>query len=172
MANATGESPNQGTGPRECGPVRYPVEQPKHEGGGGLQVTVALLTIIGLVLGIVLTLTQLGVLGSTGGDPGGGGAGGGSPLGGDAKLSVSKGTGDSGTEIELRGSGFAPNETVEVLFHVDAIATTRADANGAFRDLRARIPGTYDFMAPYQFRIFALGQSSQRSATVPFELTK
>jgi hypothetical protein len=124
----------------------------------------AVLGIIGALLGILLTLTQLGVFGDlrVAGLPGQDVA---------ASLSISHGSGPSGTNVKLSGHGFGSNETVDIFFHTEPIATARADGSGDFSDVRARIPGSFDVFAPQTFEIQAIGRSSEKSAMVPFRLT-
>jgi hypothetical protein len=132
-----------------------------------------LVTIIGFLLGLPVTLVQLGVLGNVR-VPGLPGAPVhvSAPVQGTATLSVSSGSGPSGTEITLSGTGFGGSEKVDIRFHTEAIATARADGSGMFSGLRARIPGSLDAFAPQQFDIVATGESTERSASVPFQLTR
>jgi len=95
----------------------------------------------------------------------------GKPTAGEASLSISRGTGPSGTEIRVSGRGFGGQELVEISFHTELIATARTDDDGIFRRVPARIPGSFDVFAPVQFDIRATGRSTVRSARVPFLLT-
>ena len=138
----------------------------RHDRGeSALGTVAAVLGIVGALLGILLTVIQLGALGSFRFDflpsrPG------------EATLSVDRGSGPSGTRLVFSGQGFGKNETVEIRFHTDLIATVRTDGDGAFVDARARVPGSFDVFAPQTFEITASGRSSAQSARVPFSLTK
>jgi len=141
-------------------------------GDSRLQAAAAWAAIIGTVLGLPVTLVQLGVVGNVRIPdlPG-------APVHVEtnqsaATLSVSSGSGPSGTEITLSGTGFGGSEAVEIRFHTEFIATAQADGHGAFSEVHARIPGSFDAFAPQQFDIVATGQSTARSARVPFQLTR
>jgi hypothetical protein len=142
-------------------------------GDSKLGVAAALVTIVGFLLGLPVTLVQLGVVGNIR-VPGLPGAPVhvSAPVNGTATLSVSSGSGPSGTEITLSGTVFGGSEAVEIRFHTESIATARADGNGVFSGVHARIPGSFDAFAPQQFDIVATGESTERSASVPFQLTR
>jgi hypothetical protein len=152
-------TPSGGSRPNVMG------KRTSQRGDSKLGTAAAIVTIIGFVLGLPITLIQLGVLGNVRipGLPGSAVS---------ASLSLSTGTGPSGTEISLSGTGFDGGEAVEIRFHTDAMATAQADGAGAFSGIRARIPGTFDAFAPQQFDIIAVGRSSSRSARATFELTR
>lgn len=140
-------------------------KQAGQRGDSKLGMAAALVTIIGFVLGLPITLIQLGVVGNTRipGLPG-------SAI--SATLSISTGSGPSGTEVTLSGSGFGGGEVVEIRFQTDVIATAQASGDGAFSGVHARIPGSFDAFAPQQSDIVAVGRSSSRSATAQFLLTR
>jgi hypothetical protein len=87
----------------------------------------------------------------------------------ETSLSLSVGEGRSGTPVVVTGHGFAPGETVEVLFHTELIATAITDENGDFT-ANAKVPGTFDAFGGQQFLIIAVGKSSIASAQAPFKL--
>lgn len=82
-------------------------------------------------------------------------------------LSLSVGSGPSGTEVTVSGSGFCPDADLEILFHTETVQFARTDADGAF-SVGATIPGTFDFSAPMQYQIIATGAGTART---PFALT-
>jgi hypothetical protein len=125
------------------------------------------LGVVATILAIIVSLNQLGVFGDQRipGLPG-------ADVAQAASLSISRGSGPSGTIVTLRGSGFEPGETVQLRFHTDEIATAHVGRHGGFRGVHARIPGSFDVFAPMQFEIVASGTSSAKSAEVPFELTQ
>lgn len=135
---------------------------------------VTLLTaLIGLVTALVTlagtVATQMGAFGDTRipGLPG-------APLSCDPRinptLSLSTGTGASGTELTITGADFCPGELVTISFHTEQIATAQADDDGIFRTA-ARVPGSFDVFAPRRFNIIATGEESLGTARVPFQLT-
>ena len=90
---------------------------------------------------------------------------------GEPSLSLSKGSGPSGTRITVKGSGFPSHESVELRFHTEEMLPERTDSSGQF-SASVTIPGTFDFAAPFQFYIQALTSPSGCSGTTPFRLTK
>lgn len=84
-------------------------------------------------------------------------------------LSLSVGSGPSGTELTVSGQDFCPDEQVVIDFHTEQIQVAQTDADGVF-SVDARIPGTFDFTAPSQIDIRVRGQGG-RFATTPFQLT-
>lgn len=84
------------------------------------------------------------------------------------KLSLSTGSGPSGTHLAITGHGFCPNQNVQISFHTEQIANAQTDHDGAF-SVPATVPGSYDAFAPQQFTITTTGPAGQ--AVVPFRLT-
>jgi hypothetical protein len=97
--------------------------------------------------------------------------GGGGPNSGPASISLSKGTGPSGTELTVSGRNFAPGEEVTVRFGATEMGRDVAGGDGGF-ELPVRIPGNQDPFAPKQVRIVATGGQSAKSADAVFDLTK
>jgi hypothetical protein len=85
----------------------------------------------------------------------------------DPRLSLSDGSGPSGTQIVVSGSGFPGDRNVELRFHTEALAPARTDDEGSF-EADVRIPGTYDPFAPRQFDIVATANVCSQRA--PFQL--
>lgn len=95
---------------------------------------------------------------------------GGGPGTGPASISLSNGTGPSGTQITVTGQNFTPGEEVTVRFATTEMGRAIADAQGRF-SLDARIPGNMDPFAPRQVTIVATGRQSVKSADAVFALT-
>ncbi len=89
----------------------------------------------------------------------------------DPALSLSRGTGPSGTAVVVRGSGFPSDESVGLRFHTEALPPARTDADGAF-EVEVVIPGTFDVFAPQRFDIRASTSPTICSESTPFELTR
>jgi hypothetical protein len=88
-----------------------------------------------------------------------------------AALSLSRGSGPSGTKVVVSGSGFGHGDTVEIRFEVDVVGQVQADGTGKF-STTVTIPGTYDAFGAAQHTITATGRPSIRSASAPFMLTR
>lgn len=88
----------------------------------------------------------------------------------DPSISLSRGSGPSGTHVVVRGSGFPSDEAVEVRFHTEALPPARTDGEGSFED-EVVIPGTFDAFAPQQFEISATTKPTVCSDSTPFALT-
>ena len=88
----------------------------------------------------------------------------------DPHLSLSQGSGPSGTKVTVTGTGFPGSEHIEVSLHTEAMAPALSDGNGAFSD-DVVIPGTLDTFAPMQFDIVA-ASTSGCSAHTPFGLER
>lgn len=152
----------------------------QHIGRAILGTLAAIATILG-------SLLQFGVIDSpfeeppdeeSNGSEGSGSSSGGSdqPGGGSAptfcdgeQLSLSQGRGPSGTEVTVSGSGFAPDEDVDLRFHTETLTPSRTDGTGAF-EVVVTIPGSFDAFAPGQFDIHASTNPACRDS-VPFQLT-
>jgi hypothetical protein len=87
----------------------------------------------------------------------------------DPQLSLSTGSGPSGTSVTVAGSGFPSARSVELRFHTEQLAPARTDEAGDFR-VDVRIPGTFDPFAPQQFEITAVTLGCHDS--VPFQLQR
>jgi hypothetical protein len=85
------------------------------------------------------------------------------------QLSLSRGSGSSGTQVVISGAGFPNQRTVELRFHTEVLAPARTDGEGRFEG-QVRIPGTFDPFAPQQFGIVA--RVGACHATVPFLLER
>jgi hypothetical protein len=88
----------------------------------------------------------------------------------DASISLSRGSGPSGTEVVVTGRGFPSDEAVRLRFHTEELLPSRTDAGGDF-EVTVVIPGTFDPFAPQQFTVSALTTPTVCSASVPFQLT-
>jgi len=88
-----------------------------------------------------------------------------------ASISLSVGSGRSGTPVTVTGQNFAPGEEVTIRFQVDEVGSAIVDSGGRF-STRIRIPGSYDVFAPKQFDISADGKTSIKHASRPFQLTR
>ena len=89
----------------------------------------------------------------------------------DPSLSLSVGSGPSGTEVVVSGTGFPGDQSVDLRFHVEPLPPSRTDADGAFQ-VAVVIPGSLDSFAPSTFEINANTSPSVCFADVPFELTE
>lgn len=72
----------------------------------------------------------------------------------DADLSVTPGTGPSGTIVVLVGSGFSPDSEVDLRYSTATLPSAVADSSGAFT-IEVEIPGNLDTFAPRDVRIVA-----------------
>ena len=135
-----------------------------------------------VIAGIVIALAAGGsapwwlsaLLNHNDGTGGGGGGGGGHVVEnqtcGNASISLSQGSGPSGTQIVITGTGFPSNEAVDVIFSTEALAPARTDDQGGFRD-EVVVPGTFDAFAPQQFSITATTKPTVCFDDAPFQLT-
>jgi hypothetical protein len=89
----------------------------------------------------------------------------------DPSLSLSRGSGPSGTHVTVRGRGYPSDEEVDVRFHTEALPPARTSDEGEFSD-DVVIPGTFDAFAPQQFEIRAVTRPTICSDAAPFQLTK
>jgi hypothetical protein len=89
---------------------------------------------------------------------------------GDPTMSLSRGSGPSGTLVVVRGTGFPPDERVELRFHTELLPPARTDNEGSFED-EVVVPGTFDAFAGQQFMISATTKPTICTATAPFALT-
>jgi hypothetical protein len=89
----------------------------------------------------------------------------------DPSVSLSQGTGPSGTEVVVRGSGFPSDEAVEVRFHTEALRPARTSTDGTF-EVNIVVPGTFDVFAPGQFEIRATTTPTVCFDSAPFQLTR
>ena len=124
-----------------------------------------LLTILGALAAIATILTFVFTIVIDGG-----GTVGMDNLGGpcdDPQLSLSDGSGPSGTEVVVRGSGFPGREDVDLRFHTESLTPARTDDGGNF-EVNVRIPGSFDPFAPQQFDIVASADAC--SDNIAFQL--
>jgi hypothetical protein len=89
----------------------------------------------------------------------------------DPSISLSRGTGPSGMELAVRGSGFPSDEAVELRFHTEALLPSRTQTDGTFA-VDIVVPGTFDVFAPTQFEITATTTPTVCSDSAAFELTQ
>jgi hypothetical protein len=156
-------------------------------GGGGGGKTIAIAAAAGVAVVVVVAL--LFVLGGGGnGDDGADGGGtdrsvvvGPDDTGGSsetstpqvnfdpftpAKVTVSPTSGRPGSTVTVSGTGFAPNEDVDIRLHVDVVAETRTDARGEFSGVSFSVPDTP--FRQQQYSVIALGATSHKSDSAPF----
>lgn len=88
----------------------------------------------------------------------------------DPSISLSRGTGPSGTQVVVRGSGFPADEAVDVRFSTEALPPARTDTDGTFK-VEVVVPGTFDAFAPQQFEIVATTTPTVCFDSAPFQLT-
>jgi hypothetical protein len=88
---------------------------------------------------------------------------------GETGITISPTSGPSGTSITVRGSGFDPNETVEIRFHTSQLATKVTDSRGSFSGVVIKVPAGLPKRFP--FSVVATGRRSIKSASAPFEIT-
>jgi hypothetical protein len=88
----------------------------------------------------------------------------------DASISLSRGSGPSGTQIAVRGKGFPSEERVTLRFATEEMLPSRTDADGAFEG-KVVIPGTFDAFAPMQVMLVAETSTPVCFASAPFQLT-
>lgn len=138
---------------------------------GRAAVAAAIITAVG---GVVVALIQ--VIGPAIIGPGASptpGPGGSFPSPGldESAVFLSKESGPGGSTVNVSGEGFAAGETIEVRFHTESVATTRADAGGGFANVQITIPPSFSVFAPRQFSVIATGRASLRSAMAPFTIS-
>jgi hypothetical protein len=144
--------------------------EPRTVTPGRAAVAAAIITAAG---GIVVALIQVvgpaifGPAASTA--PGPGASFGPGP--GESALFLSKESGPGGSTLNVSGEGFAPGETIEIRFHTESVATTRADAGGGFANVQITVPPSFSVFAPQQFSLIATGRTSLRSAMAPFTIS-
>jgi hypothetical protein len=88
----------------------------------------------------------------------------------DPSVSLSRGSGPSGTHTVVRGSGFPSDEAVDVRFATETLPPARTDLEGAF-EVEVVVPGTFDAFAPKQFEITATTKPTICFDSAPFLLT-
>ena len=89
--------------------------------------------------------------------------------GGNADIRLSLSSGAAGTHVLVGGTGFAAGEVVTIRFHTRQLRQVDADGEGAFSDVEVQIPEDWQFLG--HFEIKAMGESSLRFASEPFEVT-
>ena len=85
-------------------------------------------------------------------------------------LSLSKGSGPSGTHVVVSGSGFPANEPVEMRFHTELLPPSQTGPDGTFQ-VEIVVPGTFDSFVGQQFTISAVTSPSICHKEAPFKLT-
>lgn len=82
-------------------------------------------------------------------------------------ISLSRTSGPPGTVFRVSGTGFEPNERIEIKFHVEILGEVRADDRGDFA-FDTQVPDT-----PFQTQhiVRARGKASFRSDDHPFQVT-
>lgn len=88
-----------------------------------------------------------------------------------ASISINPIRGGTGTSVTVDGSGFEPNEEIELNFSTTSIGRTRANAGGSFTTT-VKVPSGYQMFAPHDFDIVALGRSSVKSDRQSFHLSR
>lgn len=78
-------------------------------------------------------------------------------------------SGPAGTTVTVTGSGFLPNEGIEIHFFVDVVTQTRADEKGAFSGVTFAVPD--DRFVGVQYDVSAFGKRSYKSAQAQFRVT-
>ena len=86
-------------------------------------------------------------------------------------LSLSVGSGPSGTEVVVSGTGFPDDQAVDLRFHVEPLPPSRTDTEGSFQ-VAVTIPGSLDAFAPSTFQINASTSPTVCFADATFELTE
>jgi hypothetical protein len=89
---------------------------------------------------------------------------------GPASISLSRGSGPSGTEVTVSGSNFAAGEEVTIRFQNDPVGSATAGSDGTFEQT-ITVPGSYDVLGTRQYVIVATGRTSIKTASRPFRLT-
>jgi hypothetical protein len=87
----------------------------------------------------------------------------------EAEITLSKSSGPPGTSLTIDGKGFNNGETVVLNFHTVEVGRVKADDNGEFHDKRVEVPSDWTFTGQFDFR--ATGNSSVKSASMPFQVT-
>lgn len=85
-----------------------------------------------------------------------------------AAIVLSSTSAHRGETLTVSGTGFAPDEPVQIRFHTTVLATVQADRNGSFPSQAVRIPADWPFAG--QFDLVAVGQKSLRSVHSPLDL--
>jgi len=120
------------------------------------------------VLAVALVTFALLLRPDGNGDGGGGGGGDIAPpsvVRGEVDLELSPAAGRPGTVVTVQGSGFQPDERVEIRFFTDIVARVRVDDRGAFAGETFTVPDT-PFRRPTE--VFATGEQSLRTARATF----
>jgi hypothetical protein len=87
----------------------------------------------------------------------------------ETEIFLSKLSGPAGTQVNVSGKGFGPNESVIIRFHVREIGRTTANGDGEFT-AAVTVPSMVG-PKPQPFAINATGNSSVRHAEAQFTLT-
>jgi hypothetical protein len=89
---------------------------------------------------------------------------------GPATISLSKGSGPSGTEVTVKGSNFAAGEEVTIRISAEEIGVATVNADGTFEQ-SVTIPGSFDVFGTRSYDITATGRTSVKTASRPFKIT-
>ena len=84
---------------------------------------------------------------------------------GEVDLELAPAAGRPGTLVTVQGSGFQPDERVEIRFFTDLVARVRADSRGVFAGATFTVPDT-PFRRPTE--VLATGEQSLRTAQATF----
>ncbi len=88
---------------------------------------------------------------------------------GETTIFLDRLSGPAGTRVGVSGEGFAPGESITIVFSAQECARTRADGSGGFSRVICRVPPDWPFRGPYQ--ITANGGSSIRWVDAQFRVT-
>jgi hypothetical protein len=89
----------------------------------------------------------------------------------DQHVSLSRGSGPSGTEVTVTGTTFPADQQVTLEFSTEELPPARTDDHGRFQ-VTVVIPGTLDAFAPRQVAIIATTTPDVCFDSEPFELTR
>lgn len=88
----------------------------------------------------------------------------------DPAISLSRGSGPSGTKVTVRGTGFPSDAPVELRYHTETLEPARTDPSGGF-SAKVTIPGLMDPFAPIQVTISATTIREVCQARAVYKLT-
>jgi IPT/TIG domain len=89
---------------------------------------------------------------------------------GPATISLSRGSGPSGTEVTVKGSNFSAGEEVTIRISGEEIGVATVGSDGTFEQ-SVTIPGSFDAYGSQQHQITATGNTSIKTASRPFRIT-
>jgi hypothetical protein len=77
-----------------------------------------------------------------------------------------------GATVQVSGTGFGANESVEIYFGAELVATTRAANGGDFANVSIKVPDFFKhFSKPMSVDVRATGKPSIRSARAAFTIS-